>query len=497
MGLLTRDEYVESLRDGREVWLEGERVKDVTTHRGFRNGVRSISRLYDSLHDPAQADTLLTTDHLGNRTHRFFAPAWSAADLDGARGALHAWSKLSFGWMGRTPDYKAAFMASLGAAPEFYEPFGANAARWYHDYASRALFLNHVLVDPPVDRNKPLEASRDVFLRVEKETDGGVILSGAKMLATGSAFTHATFIARNSASAARLRDGETEDFAIVCFIPMDTPGQKLLCRASYEARAHSPFDAPLASRFDENDAVLVLDKAFVPWENVLVYRDLDKARGFYAASGFMPRYVLQASVRLATKLDFMCGLFARAIAVNGTDDFRGVQTAMGELVAHRNLFWALTAAMALDPQPSLGGSVVPKLEHAIAARIFAAQTWARVKELFDVYLGGAPLVVPGTVEDMRNAELAPTIERFYRGTDASAAERVKLYKLLWDATGSEFAGRHALYERNYSGNSEQMRLDALGFAQRLGRTDEWRDLIETCMADYDLEGFTAQPWSPD
>jgi 4-hydroxyphenylacetate 3-monooxygenase len=102
------------------------------------------------------------------------------------------------------------------------------------------------------------------------------------------------------------------------------------------------WDNPLSARFDENDAVVIFDNAFIPWENVLVYRDVKKATGFYARSGFMPRYTLQSGTRLAVKLDFMCGLFLRALKANGTDGFRGVQAKFGELVGWRNLIWALT-----------------------------------------------------------------------------------------------------------------------------------------------------------
>src|SRR3989454_3726775 len=107
----------------------------------------------------------------------------------------------------------------------------------------------------------------DVYVHVVREADGGIIVSGAKMLATGSALTHATFVAQNSAT--QLEQGKAEDYALVFLAPLNTQGQKLICRASYEAAAHSPFDHPLSSRFDENDAVLVFDNAFIPWENVL------------------------------------------------------------------------------------------------------------------------------------------------------------------------------------------------------------------------------------
>jgi 4-hydroxyphenylacetate 3-monooxygenase len=493
--LLTGDEYLASLRDAREVYIYGERVADVTAHPAFRNAARSIARLYDALHDPAQRDTLTAVDDYGIRTHKFFKPSKSAQELFEAREAIAAWSRMSYGFMGRTPDYKAAFMASLGAAPEFYAPYDTNALAWYKRYASRGLFLNHVLVNPPVDRKKPVHEVADVFCHVVKETDGGIVVSGAKMLATGSALTHATFVAQNSAT--QLEPGKAEDFALVFIAPVDTPGSKLLCRPSYEARAHSPFDYPLSSRFDENDAVLVLDDAFIPWENVLVYRDIERATAFYAASGFFSRYNLQSGTRLGVKLDLMAGLFSKGIVANGTEVFRGVQVALGDVIAWRNLIWALTAAMALDPQPGPGDSVVPKLEHAATLRLFATQCWSAVRELFETVLGGSPIVVPSSYLDLKNPELRPLIDRFYRGSDSSAEERIKLFKLIWDAIGSEFGARHELYERNYSGNNEQARLDVLNFARRRGLLDLFQSFADECLRDYDLDGWTSPTWTFD
>jgi 4-hydroxyphenylacetate 3-monooxygenase len=491
---MTGQEYLESLRDGREVYIHGERVRDVTTHPAFRNAARSIARLYDALHDPEYRDVLTARDRFGILTHKFFKPSYSPQELLEARDAIACWARFTYGFMGRTPDYKASFMATLGAAPEFYEPFTDNAARWYREYASRVLFLNHCLVNPPVDRTKKAHEVEDVFLRVVRETDGGIVVSGAKMLATASALTHATFVAQNSASAAMLEKGKAEDYALVFIAPMDTRGQKLISRPSYELRAESPFDHPLSSRFDENDAVLVYDNAFIPWEHVLVYRDVDKAQQFYAASGFLNRYNLQASTRLGVKLDFMCGLLAKALAANGTDAFRGVQAQLGEVIGWRNLVWAMTSAMALDPQPGPGGSVIPRLEYAATARPFATLAWPRVKEVFQLILGGSPLYTVSSYRDLLSEDLRPLVERYYRGTGMGALDRIKLFKLVWDAIGTEFGGRHELYERNYSGNHEQMRLDLLTFARNRGLLDSFVALVDRCLEEYDLQGWRTDTW---
>lgn len=490
--LMDGREYLESLRDGREVYIYGERVKDVTTHPSSRNAARSIARLYDALHASETRDALTMVDRHGIRTHRFFTPSYTAQELLAAREAIAIWARMTYGFMGRTPDYKAAFMATLGAMPEFYAPYTENSLAWYKRYASKGFFLNHVLINPPIDRKKPVHEVGDVFVHVVKERDDGIIVRGAKMLATGSALTHATFVAQNSA--VHLEKGKAEDFALVFIAPMDAPGCKLICRPSYEQKAHSPFDYPLSSRFDENDAVAIFDNTFIPWENVLVYRDIERAGRFYAASGFLNRYNLQAGTRLGVKLDLMCGLLAKGLAANGTEDFRGVQTLLGEVVAWRNLIWALTTAMCLDPQSGPGNSVMPKLEYASTLRLFSTMAWPRVKEVFETILGGAPIVTPSSRLDLKNPALRPFLDQYYRGSDSSAAERIKLFKLIWDTIGTEFGGRHEIYERNYSGNNEQMRLDVLSFAKQRGIMEACTKLVEQCMSDYDLEGWTSSDW---
>ncbi|MEU3355941.1 4-hydroxyphenylacetate 3-hydroxylase family protein [Streptomyces sp. NPDC037389] len=491
--LMTGDDYLESLRDGRQVYLDGERVKDVTRHPAFRNSALSVARLYDALHDPATADVLTGVDEAtGIRTHKFFKPSRSAAELVEAREAIATWARMSYGFLGRTPEYKASFMAGLGVNAAYYGPYAANADAWYREYAGKALYLNHVIINPPVDRKRAVHDMADVYVRAVRETDAGVVVSGAKMLATGSAITNAGFVA--PVGSAALAPGKAEAFALVFFVRMDNPGVKLVSRTPYAKAGTNPFDAPLSSRFDENDAVLLLDEALIPWEDVLVYRDIERATGFYATSGFPNLYNFQSGIRLSVKLELMAGLLSRGTRANGTDAFRGVQAAVGEIITMRDMVWALTSAMAYDPEPGSGGTVVPRLEHASAMRMYNAQIWDRVHELFETTLGGAPLAVPSSVRDLANPELRPLIDRFYRGSDTTALDRIKLLKLVWDAIGTEFGGRHELYERNYSGNGEQVRLDALRWAAKRGSLARYEALVQDCMDDYDTDGWRRGPW---
>lgn len=140
--MMTGREYLESLVDGREIYIYGERVTNVVEHRAFRNSAYSLSTLYDALHDSSSQETMSAVSSDGYRTHRFFMPSRSSNDLLKARDAIAHWSRLSYGFMGRTPDYKAGFTATLRSDPELYAPFQNNAKNWYDKSARKVLFAS-------------------------------------------------------------------------------------------------------------------------------------------------------------------------------------------------------------------------------------------------------------------------------------------------------------------------------------------------------------------
>jgi 4-hydroxyphenylacetate 3-monooxygenase len=495
-GVVTRPytgaEYIESIRDEREVYIYGERVKDVTTHPAFRNMVRMAARLYDALHDPAHQEALTapTDTGSGGITHPFYKAPKSADDLVASRNAIAEWARITYGWMGRSPDYKAAFLATLGGNAEFYDPYTENARRWYKHCQEKVAFVNHAIVNPPVDRNRPLDEVKDVYMHVEEERDDGLVVSGAKVVATTSMLTHYNFIANNGALPIK-----TKPFAFVAMVPTNAKGVKLFCRTSYSMTAEvmgSPFDYPLSSRLDENDAIIVFDKVFVPWENVFAYGDIDKVNNFFPRSGFLPRFMFHGCTRLAVKLDFLAGLILKGVESTGVSDFRGVQANVGEVLAWRNLFWSLTEAMARNTSPWTNGNVSPSLEAGLAYRVVSTYAYSRVREIIENILASALIYLPSHAVDFKNPDIRPYLDQFVRGSNNySAVDRVKLMKLMWDAIGTEFGARHELYERNYFGNHESIRFEVLMVAEAMGATQRFKGFAEQCMAEYDLDGWTA------
>jgi 4-hydroxyphenylacetate 3-monooxygenase len=486
----TGAEFLESLRDGRDVYIYGERVDDVTTHPAFRNAAASVALLYEALHakETKAALTAPTDTGSGGYTHKFFKVAHSREDVIAQRDAIAAWARLTYGWLGRSPDYKAAFINTLGANAEFYGDFAGNARAWYKRGQEAVLYLNHALVNPPIDRNKPVEQVKDVYITIQNETDAGIYVSGAKVVATNSALTHYNFLGQNMSAEI------TDPSMVVMFIaPMNTPGVKLICRPSYEmaaAATGSPWDYPLTSRFDENDSIFVFDNAFIPWENVLIHRDTQKLRDFYPKSGFFEGFTMQGCTRLAVKLDFIAGLLYKAARATGVETFRGVQAQIGEVIGWRNLFWSLTDAMACNPVPWVNGAVLPNPQGSASYRLFMTEAYPAIRNIVEKVVASGLIYLPSNALDFKNPEIDKYLRKYVRGSNGIGyKERIKIMKLLWDAIGSEFGARHELYEMNYSGSHELIRVFQLQQAQGNGVLKAMEALAEQCMADYDENGW--------
>ncbi len=485
----TGQQFLDSLNDGREVWIYGEKVRDVTAHPAFRNAARSLSALYDAMHDPAMQQRLLVPTDTGNGgvTHAAFRTARDQNDLRAQREAMRCWQELVFGWMGRTPDYKAAFLAGMGADPAYFGDYAPNVNAWYKRAQEGVLHLAHAIINPPVDRNRPLDEVGDVIVHVEKETDAGIIVSGAKVVATGAPTTQHVFVAH---SIGIVRDKKR---ALAFIAPLNGPGTKLICRPSYEFAATtsgSPWDYPLSSRLDENDAILFFESTLIPWENVLVY-DVDIANSFNADMGWESQALLQSITRMEVKMTFLAGALSKALDITGAGVHRGVEAALGEVISYRNLVTGVRDGMIENARPGFGGWMTGDLRYGKAYAAIAPRLYIRIREIMEIVVASGLIYLHSNACDLMVPELRPTLDKYLRGTGGrTAEERSKTMKLLWDAIGSEFGARHELYEMNYFGSYEINHLETVAISRANGDLDRMRAMVDRCMSQYDMKGWT-------
>jgi 4-hydroxyphenylacetate 3-monooxygenase len=168
-----------------------------------------------------------------------------------------------------------------------------------------------------------------------------------------------------------------------------------------------------------------------------------------------------------------------------------VRSNLGEMLHWRNVFWGLSDALARTPGSTICGRPVPSPSHGGAYQMLSSLAYSRVRELVSQSIASGLIYVNSHARDFDVPELRPYIDRYIRGSNGmEAVERVKIMKLLWDCVGTEFAGRHELYERNYSGSYESIRTGALDTAEAAGVGTLLRNYAGQCMTEYDTHGWT-------
>ncbi|MBI3516039.1 MAG: 4-hydroxyphenylacetate 3-monooxygenase, partial [Proteobacteria bacterium] len=315
----TGAEHIASLRDGRAVYIDGQRVEDVTEHPAFRGAVRSAAALYDFQARPENLEAMtFQPPGAPRRINRCWQVPRTHQELVTRREALTQWSRLTYGFMGRSPDHVASSLLGQVVGIEVFRKHGAARAQAlldYYDYASRNdLYLTYVIINPQADRNKAWgEQEPELVAQIVDEDAGGLTIRGAKLLGTASIMANEVFVANLQP----LKPGE-EALAFSCALPMNAKGMRVLSRKSYEAHAASRFDNPLSWSFDENDALIYFDDVKVPWDRVFVHRDTDMCRAqFHDTMGHtMQNY--QSQIRLAVKIQFLVAVARRIADTIGT-----------------------------------------------------------------------------------------------------------------------------------------------------------------------------------
>jgi 4-hydroxyphenylacetate 3-monooxygenase len=481
----TGRQHLDSIRDGRTIFLDGEMVSDVTAHPAFRNAVATVGQLYDFQADPHNAE-LMTFQVPGKsrRVNRAWQLPLSYEDLVVRRRALTAWSELHCGYLGRSPDHVASCIAAMAMGKDLFEEHGRGRGKalWeYYEYArDNDLYLAYVIIDLQADRSKATGEQQDEYLTAAicDEDSHGITIKGAKMLGTSAVFANEILVA----SLRPLREGDAK-YAFTAAVPIGTKGLKLLSRRSYEGAATSRFDYPLSSIFDENDAIVYFDEVKIPWERVFVHRDPSMSLAQFHTTPAHCYQNYQAQIRLAVKLRYLVGLAHRICETIGTLDFPQVRETLGMLAAKAAMIEAGVHAMEVKGT-AYGPYFVPDRALLYAAGALAQQFYPEIVGAIRELAGGGVIMLPSSVRDFANPEIAQLIGKTQLSAKTDAQGRVKLFKLAWDSVGSEFASRHTQYELFYSGPKHFTIGNAF-------KTYDWQgatELVDGVMAGYGLEG---------
>jgi 4-hydroxyphenylacetate 3-monooxygenase len=468
----TGKEFLHGLKDDRQIWVGSERVRDVAAHPAFAGAARSVAALFDLQHEAADV-CLMPDPETGELINVSHVIPRSREDLERRHACIEHTAELSVGIMGRTPDYLNVTVAGFAGRADEWSANGnergaANLVAFQKEIARRDLSLTHTIVQPTIDKTSGDVPSPgdEVALHKVEDTARGIVVQGARVLATLAPFSDELFVYPG----APLAPG-TDAYALAFSIPMATPGLTFLCRDSYSAQGNA-FDHPLSSRFDEQDAFVIFDDVEVPRDRVFIDANLP-VYNTVMTTGWMPNIMQQTSIRAQTKLEFAWGLatrMAEAInAVSGT----GAEM-LGEIWSYAEMTRAGVNAAEQGAYEWGNGVWFPDGRPFRALRGLLPFWFPRVNEIIRL-LGSHNLLAAPTSAQLADPSLRPLIDRFLHGAnDTTAEQRARIFRLAWDFAGSALASRGEQYERFYLASSGRSFIRA----QTLASPDRARRLID-------------------
>ncbi|TMI71870.1 MAG: 4-hydroxyphenylacetate 3-monooxygenase, oxygenase component [Bacillati bacterium ANGP1] len=455
----TGKEFLQGLKDQpREIWIGGERVGDVAAHPAFCNVAGSVAALYDLQHDPALRDQMtFVSPSSGERVGTSFLVPRTRDDLAQVRRMMKVWADYSGGMLGRAPDYlNRAVTAFAAAAPYCGENdprFADNVRRYYELCRERDVCLTHTLINPQANRATGPAGQADPYLAaaIVRETDAGVVIRGARMLAT---LPVADEILVFPSTLLRGKD-EDRPYAFAFAIPCGVPGLKFICRETFDPGG-SAFDHPLASRFEEMDAVVIFEDVVVPWERIFLLRDVERCNKAFAATGAVAHMAHQVVTKNIAKTEFVLGIASLMVDAIAVEQFQHVQSKIAEIIYYLESMRAFARASEADAAVDPWGVMTPAWPPLDAARNMFTWMYPRMIEILQL-LGASGMMARPTQADLESP-LRPLIEKYFQAAQLGAVDRIKLFRLAWDAALSSFGSRQVIYERFFFGDPVRMQM---------------------------------------
>jgi 4-hydroxyphenylacetate 3-monooxygenase len=443
--LKTGKEYRESLRDGREVWMNGERVDDVTTHPAFKPIVDVRARIYDMAHEENYREIMSYADaESGEDNNTGFRPPTTKQHWQDKRRAVDAVMRDIGGMVVRMGDETIGEVWSLWDGKDVLDEIDSQFSENVRAHVENALrsdtFHVSANTDPKGDRSKrPQEQDPDMLLHVVKETDAGIVVRGAKF-ETAAAYANQAFV---KPTIANWGDAKLSDYAVGFIAQMGWPGVKHICRTGFAGRRPIE-DYPLSNRFDEVDTLLIFDDVLVPWENVLFYRHT-RAASFIRST--LHRYsAFPFVLRILYLADMMIGAALFNVRQTGLDQQPAVREKLAQLACYRETINAHLIASIDQAEPSPAGLLMPNQSLLFTGRVQACTQLPAMMHLARELCGGQICVTPDHAA-FASPETGPWLSKYYSVNENWVAEdRRKLLAFARDLLNSDYAGHRVTFE---------------------------------------------------
>ena len=471
MAARTGSEYRRGLDDGREVWLGAERIS-VLEHPAFRGSLDGMAGYFDYQHKYA-ADCLTTDPVTGEAVNISLSLPKNAEDIARRHRAFDRLARYSNGMLGRTPDYVNVVLAGHVSRKDVFDRSGdpvfhERLAAYHREVVEKDLALTHTIVHAAIDKSvgELQGINEELTLRVVDRTDEGLVVRGAKMLATLGPIADELYVY----PATPIQRG-FEEYALSFAIPVATPGVVAVCRDHYGVDA-AVVDRPFSSRFDEEDAVIIFDDVLVPWNRVFIDGNLDVYNSLNSgtATGNTQQ---QTAIRACVKLEFAYDLCTQMAKVTGTEGKPDTAAMLGEIYSYLRISRAVVHSAELRAS-NWGGEAFFCHDDISSLRTMMPVWMARINDIIKT-MGSHNLLATPTAAAFDDPRLGPLVRKYLPGANGiSPQERARIMRTAWDFAGSALGSRNELYERFYLGSVARARALDHRKAQAAGETGAYR-----------------------
>ena len=449
-------QFLDTLSAEREIYIEGERVKDVISDPRFSGATKTMAHLMDIQSDPDLSDVMTyNSPTSGDKVGMTHIQPQSRDDVIARNDAIKVWMDASCGMMGRSPDYKNCIISNYAAAKDVFKrdafDGSQNIQNFYEHVRENDAVTTHVLVNPQIDRSKPahLETS-DIVAQIVKETDAGIVIRGARMVATLCAMANELLVMPAAATWSN-ETRDTSDFSFGFAIPTSTSGLKFICRPPVaHTNAPSLMDHPLSLQYDESDGIVIFDDVLVPWERVFIHRDPDFDLKVNPNSYIAHSMLMQSVVRAQAKSEFMMALAFSIARSTKIDQHIPVQVKLAEMISMTEFVRSCRITAEHDAHKTEFGTWVGGIRPLQTWQTFFFEMYNRQCEIITTLGAGGLVAVPSFAEIA--GDLKDDVEKYFQVANAVAPRRIKLMRLAYDSALSSFAGRQRLYEQYYTGD---------------------------------------------
>jgi len=446
MTLKTPEDYIASLNDGRVTYWDGEKIDDITRHPRFRVPIAIAARDYDHS-DPRRKEVMTYADETGSRSHRVFQIPRSEDDLNKRIQMMHEMSIV-----GGVTGVFMALMSVKDAVAEANPKYAENIERMYRYVRDNDLRAAEVITDPKGDRKRRAheQDDPDLYVRIVKRTDEGIVVRGAKLHITAASLVHELVVMPTKG----MRQDET-DYAVSFSIPVNAPGVKIINRSFAPAELNG-FDYPASSHHSMPEGFVVFDDVFVPWDRVFLAGEVRLASVLAQSLGLWERVGGVVGSVESSKL--FVGLAQLVTEMQGKERDAIAQSSIAELICYAEMLrMGLDYACShFERTPS--GMIHPNILAINAAKYYYAANYHNAVKYLQDLSGGLVITLP-TETDLRNPESGQYIRKYlHTRQDVDVEDRMRVYNLIRDLTADAYGGWHLVVALQAGGGLNAQRI---------------------------------------